>query len=93
MVTCQFPNSIQDSFTCFSRRLEGKAPVYIRDPLKPKVAGNYTLTCRSFGDRAFAYSGPSLWNALPLELRRISNIDCFKRHLKTYLFVKALRTE
>ena len=66
------------------KALEGKAPVYIRDLLKTKVAGGYALRsdnqrllqvpktkCKSFGDRAFAHSGPSLWNALPLELRLI----------------------
>ena len=72
--------------------------MYIRDLLKPKVAGGYTLRsdnqrllqvpktkCKSFRDRDFANPGPSLWNALPLALS-ISNIDSFKRHLKTYLF-------
>ena len=66
------------------KALEGKAPVYIRDLLKTKVEGDYTLRsdnqrllqvpktkCKSFADRAFAHSGPSLWNVLPLELRRI----------------------
>ena len=77
------------------KALEGKAPVYIRDLLKPKVAGGYSLRsdnqrllqvsktkCKSFGDRAFVHSGPSLWNALPLDLRVILKIDCFRRHLK-----------
>ena len=76
--------------------------MYIRDLLKPKVAGGYTLRseklrllqvpktkCKSFRVRAFAYSGPSLWNALPLELRPISNIDW----LKTYLCEKYFKTE
>ena len=76
--------------------------MYIRDLLKPNVARGYTLQsdklrllqgpktkCKSFGDRAFAHSGPSLLNAPPLELRLISNIDC----LKTYLCEKAFKTE
>ena len=65
--------------------------MYIRDLLKPKVAGGYTLRseqlrllqvpktkCKSFRVRAFAHSGPSLWNALPLEIRLNSNIDWLK---------------
>ena len=74
------------------KALEAKAPVHIRDLLKPKAAGgilydqiyNQRLLqvpktkCKSFGDRAFAHSGPSLCNALPLELRLISDINCFK---------------
>ena len=88
------------------KALESKASVDIRDLMKPKVAGGYTLRsdnlrllqvpktkCKSFGDRAFTHSGQSLWNALPLELRLISNIDCFKRRLKTYLFEKGFKPE
>ena len=76
--------------------------MYIRDLLKPKAEGGYTLrseklrllqvpktNCKSFGVRAFAHSGPSLWNALPLELRLISNIDW----LKTYFCEKDFKTK
>ena len=40
----------------------------------------------TLSDRAFQVAAPKLWNSLPSELRLISNIDIFKRHLKTYLF-------
>ena len=76
--------------------------MYIRDLLKPKVAGGYTLRSeqlrllqvpktkrKSFRVRAFAHSGPSLWNSLPLEIRLNSNIDW----LKTYLCEKDFKTE
>ena len=31
-------------------------------------------------------AAPKLWNALPQELREETNVDSFKRGLKTYLF-------
>ena len=43
---------------------------------------------KSYGDRAFAVSGPRLWNELPLELMKIYNIASFKAGLKTHLFRK-----
>ena len=42
--------------------------------------------CKRKGDRAFSYSGPSVWNSLPLHIRNATTIDTFKSALKTYLF-------
>ena len=39
-----------------------------------------------YGRRTFEYAGPRLWNALPLEVRLVENIDVFKSKLKTILF-------
>lgn len=39
-----------------------------------------------YGQRTFEYAGPRLWNALPLQVRTIDNIESFKRQLKTLLF-------
>ena len=44
---------------------------------------------RTVGDRAFKVAAPTLWNALPIELRIIKDITVFKRKLKTYYFEKA----
>ena len=41
------------------------------------------------GDRAFSVAGPKLWNQLPLSIRELSNVDSFKKSLKTYLFCLA----
>ena len=30
---------------------------------------------------------PPLWNSLPLDIRSISNINTFKKRLKTHLFI------
>ena len=42
--------------------------------------------CKTKGDRAFSYFGPSVWNSLPLRIRNVTNTDTFKSALKTYLF-------
>ncbi|CAH3190361.1 unnamed protein product, partial [Porites evermanni] len=66
-----------------------------------KRSGNYNLrsssdslllatpTYRSrvtLGDRSFQVAAPALWNVLPREIRSITDLGIFKRHLKTYLF-------
>ena len=42
--------------------------------------------CKTKGDRAFSYFGPSVWNSLPLHIRNATTIDTLKSALKTYLF-------
>ena len=42
--------------------------------------------CKTKGDRAFSYFGPSVWNSLPLHIRNATTINTFKSALKTYLF-------
>ena len=39
-----------------------------------------------FGKRTFEYTGPRLWNALPLKVRTVDKIDTFKNLVKTVLF-------
>ena len=39
---------------------------------------------KTFLDRSFAVSGPSVWNKLPADLRSINNIANFKSSLKTF---------
>ena len=39
-----------------------------------------------YGRRTFAYAGPRLWNALPLETRSEEKMENFKRQIKTLLF-------
>ena len=45
---------------------------------------------KTYGDRAFAVAGPSLWNALPIHMRQPGiSLGTFKESLNTYLFKKA----
>ena len=38
-----------------------------------------------YGKRTFKYNAPRLWNALPLQIRTLDNIDKFKKMVKTML--------
>ncbi len=40
-------------------------------------------------ERGFSYSGPSVWNQLPYEIRTLTDVSTFKAKLKTCLFGKA----
>jgi len=40
-------------------------------------------TTTEFGERAFSFAGPHVWNQLTHRLRAISNPAAFKKHLKT----------
>ena len=82
------------------KALNNMAPVYLKDKLKLKRDNGlrsdkknilYVPTSRlkSYGDRAFSYAGPRLWNALPDHLRLCSTPDKFKKDLKTFLFKTA----
>ena len=41
---------------------------------------------KTFGFRRFEFAAPYLWNSLPIELKKMENINSFKKALKTYLF-------
>ena len=43
-----------------------------------------SLQLKYHGDRAFSVAGPTLWNALPNEIRLYKSIDSFKNNLKTH---------
>ena len=43
---------------------------------------------KTYGERAFSYTAPRLWNELPPTLRQCEQITQFKNNLKTYLFKK-----
>ena len=74
--------------------LHGKAPPLLNSLLLLNSYGRQrnTLSTRlfyptsSFGQRAFSYYAPRLWNALPSNLRSIELLSEFKTKLKTYLF-------
>ena len=84
--------------------LNGLAPSYLTELLKLKSTMSRlglrstcdrTLLCvpftkrKTFADRSFSIAGPRLWNDLPKTIRESPNPDCFKKHLKTYMFDKA----
>ena len=42
----------------------------------------------NMGARSFLHAAPTVWNNLPVSLTQITNINTFKKQLKTYLFEK-----
>ena len=41
---------------------------------------------KSYGDRAFSYIAPVLWNSLPLSIKTASSLTIFKSKLKNHFF-------
>ena len=77
--------------------LHGTAPTYIQDlihrhaPPRQLRSSHTNLlhiprTHHTWGTRSFSHIGPSLWNALPLQIRQESTYTHFKTLLKTHLF-------
>ena len=81
--------------------VHGSAPVYLKE-LLPFVRTQAAMCLRSHykldiagcsntqaRKSAFQYIGPSLWHSLPSNLRIISDVNVFKKYLKTFLFTKS----
>ena len=87
------------------KALNGLAPTYISDLL---VAHQSRYQSRSndkhylkvpktklatYGDRAFSYQAPMLWNALPCEIKCAPSLSVFKNKLKTHLFIQGYESK
>lgn len=78
--------------------LHDMAPPYLANVIKPRKTSRslrsttmeYLEEQRSrlvtYGDRSFGVAGPKLWNNLPLQIRKSSSIQSFKKELKSHLF-------
>ena len=78
----------------------GAAPLYLQNLLTALTMSRRGLTSeyqvkqlvvpftnkQIFARCPFSVNGPCLWNALPIELRTIDDIEQFKAKLKTHLF-------
>ena len=88
------------TFKCLQE--EDEAPGYLKE-LITKYEPRTEMTLRSFdkkllvdprtnlvtyGDRSFYKAAPTLWNALPLDIRQSDSLGCFQTKLKSYLFNK-----
>ena len=65
----------------------------LRSSHNPNLLEEPRYTGEKFGSKSFCVAGPRFWNRLPAELREISSLDTFKKHLKTHLFQKHYYTE
>ena len=81
------------------KALNGFAPAYLKDLLVPYSSARDTRRSKNkprlqlpaklkatFGERAFSYAAPRLWNALPDSIQTKDSVDSFKKDLKTFLF-------
>ena len=75
------------------------APTYLCELLHEKKKSKYGIRSyelehlhipdsetKTYGDRAFCFSGPREWNKLSLEIRQSKFVEVFKTKLKTLLF-------
>jgi hypothetical protein len=83
--------------------LHDMAPVYLSDMcvpvadhsgrshLRSAAVGNLIVPAtrtKTIGPHGFYFSGPSAWNNLSAELKdKTLSLTCFKKQLKTFLFV------
>ena len=82
------------------KSLKGLAPDYLKDlldqyvPTRTLRSGSKHLLCvprvrtKNYGERAFSFCGPKLWNDLPSSIKQATSVDIFKKELKTFLFNK-----
>ena len=81
--------------------LHNQAPDYLKEMIKRPTEVRATRSSlepnrlvipvtkkKTFAERSFSVAGPRLWNKLPPEIRSLSTYEVFKKHLKTYLYIK-----
>ena len=42
------------------------------------------IKLKHYGERSFSYAAPVEWNKLDIEIRSLSNLETFKKKVKTY---------
>jgi len=82
------------------KAIHGDAPVYLKELVQIKTSqrtlrSNSSInlqvphtSTRAYGDRSFRKAAADLWNKLPDHMKNITVTDCFKRALKTHLFIQ-----
>ena len=75
------------------RCLNGLAPQYLSELLQQRLRSSSTsqlvvpfMRRSTIGDPAFTVAAQRAWNSLPDSLHRLSSLEQFKKHVKTYLF-------
>ena len=81
------------------KALNSKAPEYIAELVNLYVPRRANMRSENkyelykprynkerFGRRSFAIAAPTLWNRLPMDIRKAPSVDTFKSKLKTHLF-------
>ena len=80
------------------KALHGAAPSYITDLIEPYTPGRLLrssnqfllstskFNLKTYGGRTFTIAAPSVWNALPFELRSCNSLSSFKYKHRTWIF-------
>ena len=85
------------------KALNDKSPAYLKElltPYKPRRSlrskdqqllepPRSRAKYSQYGERAFQFAAPYLWNQLPMDTRAETDINAFKSKLKSFLFRKA----
>ena len=78
--------------------LNGLGPLYLSELLRPYIPTRNLRSSKKkllivpkcnlkrYGCRAFSHRAPTLWNALPDDIRQVELLETFKSKLKTHLF-------
>ena len=86
---------------CFKCQ-NNNAPAYIKDLIVPytpsrmlrssssNLLSKPRVSSKKYGEKAFTFSGPQIWNSLPENIRSEKGLETFLKLLKTYLFTKYL---
>ena len=76
--TSEFPSYLKDLICLYtpSRTLRSGDKMLLHKPFKHL----------NFGQRSFHYAAPEVWNSLPFDLRACTNLNTFKKNLKTHFF-------
>ena len=92
---------VQFKLCCLMHSIfHGRCPDYLSNIVRPvdlsrSRAGLRSSSTTNFampqlrtkcGERAFSHAGPAAWNALPEDMRAVSDSVLFRKRLKTHLF-------
>ena len=58
----------------------------LRSSMQSLLQNSYRPNTHYYGERAFAFAAPKLWNSIPEHIKSASSLSTFKTALKTYLF-------
>ena len=77
-----FPSYLKDLISIYtpSRTLRSSDSHILNKPV---------MKLSTFGDKAFCFAAPEVWNDLPSDIRFTNSISIFKKKLKTFYFKKA----
>lgn len=84
------------------KSLHGKAPTYLEELIVPYTPGRSLrsenegllqqprdVRTKTYGERRFDRAGATLWNDLPIHLRKEQSLPFSKKGLKTHIFRQA----